>query len=698
MNSLFSNLKTDILKGRIFELLFPIVIIASVFVILVPLPHSVMDMMLSANIAISVIILLGTIFISKPLELSIFPTILLATTLFRLVLNVATTKLILTKAESEGTNAAGGVIMTFAEFVAGDQIAVGIIIFGIIVVIQFIVITKGATRVSEVAARFTLDAMPGRQMAIDADLNAGIIDEHEAQKRRQEITAQSDFFGAMDGACKFVRGDAIAGIVITLINVVAGFLIGMFSYGMTLSTSFTTFTKLTIGDGLVSQIPAFLISLATGLLVTRSSQSSNLPQVFLSQLFSKPIVMFFAGIFLFALIPTSLPKIPLLSIGSTCFGLAYIFTKKSKWTQLQEEQKKTQQEEHAAGEKKDDRVEDYLVVDPMELEIGVGLIALADPGRGGDLLDRVHRIRQNVAADIGIILPRVRIRDSFQLDQQQYRIKIAGMTVALGMVYPEMYMAMDSGAVSGTVRGIETLDPAFGTPALWIEEAAKDQAELYGYTVVEPGAVIATHLMEVVTKHADELLTRDATQHLLDELKQASPAVVDELIPGVMKLAQVQQILQLLLREQVPIRQLNTILETLGDYGTRTGDPILLTEFVRARLARTLCTKYRDSEDTLHVVMLDPALEDQVRAGFEQSEHGMFIRFSPQAVEKLCEKIHQETEKLYQRNMPGVVLVNPQIRAALKQMTVSNLPQLVVLSYNEVTRDTKIDSVGMVTM
>jgi flagellar biosynthesis protein FlhA len=360
------------------------------------------------------------------------------------------------------------------------------------------------------------------------------------------------------------------------------------------------------------------------------------------------------------------------------------------------EERVKQAEKEEADKKPEERIEDYLVIDPMELEIGVGLISLADPGRGGDLLDRVHRIRQSVAAEIGIILPRVRIRDSFQLDQLQYRVKIAGMPVALGMVYPEMYLAMDAGDAVNEVQGIQTTDPAFGTPALWIDEATKDQAELYGYTVVEPGAVIATHLTETIRKHADELLTRDATQHLFDELKQTTPAVVDELIPNVMKLGQVQQILQMLLREQVPIRQLGTILETLGDYGTRTRDPILLTEYVRAKLARTLCTKYRDADDMLHVVMLDPSLEDQIRGGFEHGEQGMFIRFSPQAIDHLCSRILQEIEKLTQANHPPIVIVNPQIRAALKQMTAAATPQLIVLSYNEIARDTKVDSIGMV--
>jgi flagellar biosynthesis protein FlhA len=463
---------------------------------------------------------------------------------------------------------------------------------------------------------------------------------------------------------------------------------------MPMAEAFSVYTRLTIGDGLVSQIPAFLISLATGMLVTRSSQSSNLPQLFLTQLLGRPIVLCFAACFLFALLPTGLPMVPLLTMGLSCVGLALLITSKAKKDEADQAEAKTKEE----NKEPEERVEDYLVVDPMEVEIGVGIIQLADPNRGGDLLDRIHRIRQNVASDIGIILPRVRIRDSFEIDQLQYRIKIAGMPVAMGMVYPDMYMAMDAGMAAGKVMGIETTDPAFGTPALWIEESVREQAELLGYTVVEPGAVIATHLMETVSKHADELLTRDATQHLLDELKQTSPAAVDELIPSVLKLAQVQQILQMLLREQVPIRQLGTILEALGDYGIKTKDPILLTEFTRARLSRTLCTKYRDAEESLNVVMLDPALEDQIRAGFEHSEQGLFIRFSPQAIDQLSKKIMPEIEKLTQASLPPILLVNPQIRAALKQMTASTLPLLVVLSYNEITRDTRINSVGMVSM
>jgi len=674
------------------DLILPVGIISSVLVIMVPLPTGLMNILLAANITVAVIILLTTIYVRTPLEFSIFPSLLLATTLARLVLNVATTRLILTGAETDGLMAAGGVIKTFGEFVAGDKIIVGLIIFAIIVLIQFVVITKGATRISEVAARFALDGMPGRQMAIDADLNAGIIDEHQAKRRREEITQQADFFGAMDGASKFVRGDAIAGIVITLINIVGGLFIGVIEAGMTAGEAAELFTKLTIGDGLVSQIPAFLISLAAGLLVTRSSYEVNLPSEFLKQLFSRPQALAVAGGFLGVLIFTSLPRIPLFLIGGGCISLAVILSRRTVRARVSAEAK----EKADASKPAEERVEDYLAVDPMEMEIGVGLIKLADPKRGGDLLERIHAVRQNVASDIGIILPKVRIRDSFQLDQHEYRIKISGVSLAGGTVHPNMLLAMDSGMTTGEVPGTATRDPAFGTPALWIDPGARDQAELYGYTVVEPGSVLATHLTETVREHADEIITRDSAKHLIDELRQNAPAVVDELIPSVMKLAEVQQILQMLLREQVPIRQLGIILETLGDYAPRSKDPILLTEYVRARLSRVICSRYRDAENRLHVVTLDPALEDRIRAGFEHNEHGLFVRMSPQAVEVTCQLIAEKIEKLTMANHPPVVLASPQIRPALKQITSPHLPKLVVLSYNEITRDTKIESSAVI--
>jgi flagellar biosynthesis protein FlhA len=685
-----SGARTWVARGL--DLIFPIAVIASVLVILVPLPPALMDVCLAANISIAVIVLLTTIYVRSPLEFSIFPSLLLATTLGRLVLNVATTRLILTRAERYGLGAAGQVIESFGDFVAGDKIIVGLIIFIIIVVIQFVVITKGATRISEVAARFALDGMPGRQMAIDADLNAGIIDEKEAQGRREEITCQADFYGAMDGASKFVRGDAIAGIIITLINIVGGLLIGVVEAGMSFSEAVSLFTKLTIGDGLVSQIPAFLISLAAGLLVTRSTQRMNLPMEVLHQVFARPKALAVTGGFLGILMFTNLPSIPLLAIGSGCVGLAVMLARQERQTTRVE----TDRAAAVAQQKPDSRVEDYLVVDPMEIEIGVALIRLADSKRGGDLLDRIQRVRQNVASEMGIIMPKVRIRDNMRLDQNEYQIKIADMPVARDRLFPDRLLAMDSALTTGSVDGTPTTDPAFGTPAKWIRPAQRDQAEMYGYSVVESGAVLATHLTEVVRRHADEILTRDATKHLIDELKNTSPTVVDELIPKQMALSEVQQILQMLLREQVPIRQLGTILETLGDYATRTKDPVLLTEYVRHRLARAICTRYRDTEKKLCVVTLDPALEDRIRAGFEHNERGIFIRMSPDAITATCRRIAAEVEKLAAANHSPVLLVSPQVRAALKQMTEPHLPQLVVLSFNEITRDTQIESLGLV--
>ena len=683
-------------QGRLVDLVLPILIFVSIGIIFVPVSTTAIDVLLSLNITLGIVILLTTLFVTKPLDFSIFPTVLLATTLFRLVLNIASTRLILSQAHTHGEYAAGHVIKNFADFVAGGDPVVGMIIFIIIFVIQFVVITKGATRVSEVAARFTLDAMPGRQMAIDADLNAGVIDEREAKRRREEITQSADFFGAMDGAGKFVRGDAIAGIIITLVNIIAGLFIGMIMYQMPLQQAAKIFTTLTIGDGLVTQVPALLISIATGLLVTRSSHSTNLPEQFVGQLLSKPIVMGLTSIFLMVLMLTELPKLPLGMIAASSIGLALVMTRKTK----KQQETETQMTEAAAQQQTkqaEDSVEDYLKIDPMELEIGVGLIPLADPARGGDLLDRIHRLRKEVASEIGIILPRVRIRDSFHLDQIHYRIKIAGQPVAAWLVYPDLFLAIDSGTATGKVQGIETTEPAYGTPALWIEESVKEEAQIYGYTVVEPNAVIITHLLETVRRHADEILTRDATQTLLDELKKNSPAVVEE-VGKVLPLAQVQQVLQLLLREQIPIKQLGTILEVLGDHGAQTKDPIHLTSFVRVKLNRTICTRYRDENNVLNVVMLDPALEDQIRAGFEHGQNGLFVRMSPHAVEHLCKKILTEVSKLTSQNYPAIVLVNPQIRAALKYMTFATIPGLVVLSTAEITHDTQVVSVGFVTL
>ncbi len=633
--------------ARIQDLILPIGMVASILVIMVPVPASWMDLLLASNITIAVIMLLTTLYVRTPLEFNIFPSLLLATTLFRLVLNVATTRLILTRATIDHELAAGGVVRTFGRFVTGgatgaDNVVVGLVIFSIIVLIQFVVITKGATRISEVAARFTLDGMPGKQMSIDADLNAGAIDDREAQRRRQEVSQQADFFGAMDGASKFVRGDAIAGIVIILINIIGGLFIGVVQAGMSVGQAASLFTTLTIGDGLVTQIPAFLISLAAALLVTRSNQATNLPHEFLRQLFSRPQALAVASGFLGILVFTSLPRIPLLMIGAACAGMAITVSRRE--TKAQATQAKQRVE---AAHQAQQRVEDYLAVDPMEVELGVGLIRWADPKRGGDLLDRIQRVRQSLAAEIGVILPKVRIRDNMRLEQSQYRIKIADIAVAQGTVH---------------------------------DKAA------------DPTGAIAAHLTETVRQHADELLTRDAVKHLIDELRKTSPAAVDELIPGLMKLGEVQQVLRLLLREQVPIRQLGPILETLGDFATRAKDEIWLTECVRQRLARTICTRYRDQDGRLHVVTLDPALEERIRAGFEHDEGGLRIHLSPEAVEEVCGRLDAEVEKLVANQWPPIVLVSPDIRAALKQITAAHIPQLIVLGYSEITPDTKLES------
>ncbi|MEM1227993.1 MAG: flagellar biosynthesis protein FlhA [Planctomycetota bacterium] len=681
--------------SRYRDLVLPMGIIGCLVVILVPLPPFLMDLLLATNITVGVIVLLTTVYVARPLDFSIFPSLLLATTLARLVLNVATTRLILSAADSGNTAAAGGVIQGFGEFVAGDRIEIGIIIFVIIVLIQFIVITKGATRISEVAARFALDGMPGKQMAIDADMNAGLINEKEAHARREEISSEADFYGAMDGASKFVRGDAIAGIVITLVNVAGGLYIGVMRYNMTITDAAELFTKLTIGDGLVSQVPALLVSLAAGLLVTRSARKANLPEQFMQQLFSNPKALAVAGGFLSMLIVTNLPTVPMATLGASCIGLAVVMKRQRQVDRDRADASEAAQRaaEDAPAE---ERPEDFLTVDPMELAIGLGLLSLADPARGGDLMQRITGVRHTVAGDIGIVLPKVRVRDDMQLADHQYEIRIAGNPIIRERVLPDRLLAIDSGSTTGVIDGEPTRDPTFGEPAVWIDPIRREQAAIYGYTTVEPGAVLATHLQEIVRRHADELLTRDATKHLVDELQKLSPTVVDELIPGVMKISEVQQVLQMLLREDVPIRQLGIILETMGDHAGKTKDPVWLSEYVRHRLARTISTRYRDASGQLHVIALDPAMEDRVAAGIDHNDRGLFIRMSPQAIDSTCDKISAGVKKLIALGHHPVVLVSPRIRPGLRQIIAASMPRVRVLSYNEITQDTQIQSHGVV--
>ena len=680
------------LLARSRGLIFPVLIVTSVLVIVAPLPPLLMDLLLACNITAAVIILLTTIYVSRPLEFSVFPAILLGTTLARLVLNVASTRLILTRGAQDQTAAAGAVIEAFGQFVAGGQVAVGLTIFIILLAIQFLVITKGATRISEVAARFALDGMPGKQMAIDADLQAQLITQEQAKQRREEIGQQADFYGAMDGASKFVRGDAIASIVITVINIIAGLYFGMVENGMPFRDAVKVFTTLTIGDGLVTQVPAFLISLAAGLIVTRTSSDSNLPKDVVGQLFRHPQALILAAVFLGALSFTGLPTLTMLSLSAACGVAAWMLMR----TRREQAEVQQQQETEEAQQVPEPKPEDHLFVDPMELELGIGLIRLADPASGGDLLDRVTKIRHKVAQDMGIILPKVRIRDNIRLDQRQYQIKIRDVPVAWGEAYTDGLLAIDTGAVAGEIPGVATTEPAFGRPARWIEEGQRTRAEMLGYTVVEASAVVITHLTEVVRDYSHELLNRQQVHQLLDNLKETSPRVVDEVVPDVLRASQVHQVLANLLRERVPIRDLETILETLSDYADRTKDLTILTEYVRHALSRTICQQYRDRNRVLHVVTLDPALEDILAAGFDYGERGLNIKLSPQIAEQATRELAKHVETLVKQGHQAVVLCNPQVRAGLKQITSVALPKLVVMSLNEVTRDTDVESVGLV--
>ncbi len=677
--------------SRYRDLVLPVGIIACLAVILVPLPPALMDLLLAANIAIGVIVLLTTINIATPLEFSVFPSLLLATTLSRLVLNIATTRLILTSAETDGLNAAGGVIRSFGEFVAGDRIEVGLIIFVILVLIQFVVITKGSSRISEVAARFALDGMPGRQMAIDADVNAGLIDEVEAHRRRDEIRAQADFYGAMDGASKFVRGDAIAGLVITVINIVGGLYIGVISAGMPLGEASSVFTKLTIGDGLVSQIPALLISLAAGLLVTRSASRSSLPTEFLQQLLGNTKALAIAGVFLLLLIGTNLPAIPLAILGLGCIGLAIMLQKQVNEANAESQAKEDalQAERNAPKPK---QAEDYLQIDPLEVSIGMGLLSIADPAQGGDLMQRIGDIRNRIATEIGIVLPKVRVRDEASLDENSFAIRLAGNTILTSQILPNKLLAVDNGQTTGQIDGLPATQLASEQRSYWIDADQIEQAEIYGYVVRKPAAVLAEQLHETCTFHASEILTRDATKQLIDRLRETSPTVVDELIPDVMRLKDVQQVLQSLLHEGIPIRQLGSILEHMGDGATQDSNITAITARVRRGLARTICTRFRDASGVMHVVTIDPALENVLGKLSSDNNFDDLRSITPEAKELACKRIKEAVKNLIHEGHPPIVLVAPQTRTALRQITAATIPWLRVLSFDEITTDTQINS------
>ena len=671
-------------------LIYPVLAMSLVLVILIPLPTPLLDLLLIANITLSALVLLTVMYMNGPLDFTSFPSLLLSLTLFRLVLNTATARLILTNADGT-TGAAGHVIEEFARFVAAGSLAVGVIIFAIITVIQFVVITKGATRIAEVAARFTLDAMPGKQMAIDADLSAGLIKEDEARRRRENITREADFYGAMDGASKFVRGDAIAGVVITIVNILGGIYVGMVEKNLPLMKCLTVFTKLTIGDGLAAQIPAFLVSIAAGMIITRSTAKSSMGEELIGQVTSRPTAMFLAAVFLAILMMTPLPKTPLIAMATGIGGLGYILMNKSR------KETTTAASKVTAKPKEPEKIETFLNVDALELEVGYGLIKLVDKKQGGDLLDRITNIRRQVAGELGLIVPPIRIRDNVALEPNAYALKLRGAVIAKAELMPGYLLAIDSGAVSQPVHGIETKEPAFGLAAVWVPQAERSTAEHRNYTVVEPTSVLATHLTELIRRHASELLTRQDVNRLLDNLKEKSPKIIEEVMPDPLKAAEVQAVLQHLLRERVPIRDLETILETLSDWGRRTKDPEILTEYVRASLARTICELYRDNANTIHGITLDPALEDMISSHVERTERGSYLTIPPATAQRAINVIRTELDAASAKSSakPPVIFTSPQIRQWVRRLIESSLPTTAVLGYGEIVRGINVRTHGM---
>ncbi|UZQ86288.1 flagellar biosynthesis protein FlhA [Thermoclostridium stercorarium] len=657
-------------------------------VILVPLPTVLMDILFILNITISLLVLLNAIYAKDALSMSSFPTLLLFTTLYRLALNVAATRLII------GQGDAGKVVESFGEFVGGNNIVVGAIIFLVIMLVQFLVITKGAERVSEVAARFTLDAMPGKQMAVDADLNAGLINEAQAKERRKNIQREADFYGAMDGASKFVKNDAIFGFITVILNIIGGFIMGMMqNSGASWNDILEKYTKLTIGNGLAVQIPALLISVATGIIVTRAASDEELSEEIISQLFTGPKTMFVAAGACFLL--TFIIGRFFMIIVAAFLVLLGIRMQDSEQEKIKQDEK--EMEERTVEEiRKPENVVTLLHVDPIELEFGYGLIPLADVNQGGDLLDRVVMIRRQLALELGMIVPVIRLRDNIQLNPNQYVIKIKGVEVAEGELLLDHFLAMNPGTAEEEIEGIPTTEPAFGLPALWITESQRDRAEMLGYTVVDPPSVISTHMTEVIKRHAHELLSRQDVQTLLDNVKSSYPAIVEELVPKQLSLGEVQKVLCNLLREGVSIRDMVTILETLADYAPVTRDTDMLTEYVRQALGRAI-TKTFITPDNSDVITLDPQVEQLILDSVQKTEAGSYIALEPSVSNKIMQNLLKLVEKVAQLGKQPIVLASPVVRLYFKRLTEQTIPGLVVLSYNELDPSVKVRSIGMVT-
>nr|WP_084453792.1 flagellar biosynthesis protein FlhA [Alicyclobacillus pomorum] len=673
------------------KLVILLAVLGIIVMMVIPLPPVVLDVLLVINLFVSMTVLMVAMNNTEPLQFSVFPSLLLITTLYRLALNVSSTRLILSQGQ------AGEVISTFGSFVIGNNPVVGFIIFLILIVIQFVVITKGTERVAEVAARFTLDAMPGKQIAIDADLNAGLITEAEARQRRQAIEREADFYGAMDGASKFVKGDAIAAILIVGINIVGGFIIGMVMQGDTWQDALHKYTLLSVGDGLVSQMPALLLSTATGLMVTRAALEANLGSDVVRQVFSYPRTLFIvAGAIALLGLFTPIGILRTAPIaGLAAYAGWRVRNAAAKAQNIEMEQEiRTKKEET----KKTESVFSLIQVEPVEFEFGYGLIPIVDSKQGGDFLERIVMIRRQLALELGMVIPTIRIRDNIQRKPTEYAMKIRGVEVATGEVMLGHWLAMSPGPEDPSVTGIPTTEPAFGLPALWVTGDMKLRAEAVGYTVVDPPSVIATHLTEVLKRHAHELLSRQDTKALLDHLRETAPAVVEEVVPGTLSIGQVQRVLANLLQEKISIRDLVTILETLGDYGKQTKDPDLLTEYVRQALSRQICHQFRVPGQPLLVITFAPAVEEKIQGSLVQHENNMFISLDPSTSQQVFRRLREESSRLAAAGKTPILLTHPKLRLAVRRWLVRSLPDLVVLSYNEVDPSVDIESGGVVNL
>lgn len=665
-------------------------IVAAFVMLIVPVPSWLLDVLLACNIAIAFTILFTTMFSKEVLDLSFFPTILLFTTIFRIALNVSSTRLILT------TGDPGQVVATFGSFVGGGDLIVGAIVFLILLIVQFMVINKGSERVAEVTARFTLDAMPGKQMAIDADLNTGAINDAEAKRRRDKIQEEASFFGSMDGAVKYVKGDATAGLIITAVNVIGGIAMGVLRQNMDITAALNKYVILTIGDGLVSQIPSLLISLSTGILVTKGSKDADFGSVLIGQLFGVPRALYLVGAIITALgIITPLPTVVFLGLGLIFVVTGRVIAGTIETAQIENE---VDTEEAAAEEiRQPENVNSLLQVDPIELEFGYGIIPLADVNQGGDLLDRVVMIRRQIALELGTVVPIIRLRDNIQLNPNQYIIKIKGIQVSEGEILFDHYMAMNPGYVEEEITGIPTFEPSFHLPAIWITEGQRERAESLGYTVVDPPSIIATHLTEIIRQHIAELLTRQDVQNLVNNLKETNPSLVDELIPKLLGLGEVQKVLQNLLKEGISIRDLLTIFETLADYAPSTRDTDILTEYVRQSLKRAISNKFFPPNETTSVVTLDPKIEQEIMASVKQTENGAYLTLDPERTKAIIKSVETEIAKLENLGKNPIIITSPIVRMYFKRLTEDYVKDLIVVSYNEVENNVELQSVGMVT-